>query len=53
MRTLVFILLGLFLSFGSTSCTPDKIADTQTEQEDVFAGDPNSEEAEEEIDPNN
>lgn len=54
MRTIFVLLLMLFLSLSSTSCTPDKIAGSQTEQEDVFAVDPPSEEAgeEDEIDPN-
>lgn len=55
MRLLVLLFLALILSLGSTSCTPDDSADTQTEQGDVFAGDPTSDESgeEEEIDPNN
>jgi hypothetical protein len=56
MKTVCILFLATILSIGLlTSCDPDDdINDTQIEQMDEFASDPPpSEEAEEEIEPNN
>jgi hypothetical protein len=54
MKIVLFFLFGLFLSLASTSCTPENITDTQTEQIKTLASDPPSEEPGEEgeLDPN-
>lgn len=55
MKIVFIFLLGLFLSLASTSCTPENISDTETEQSETLASDPPSEDPgeEEELDPNN
>lgn len=52
MKTVFVLFLALVLSAGLTSCEPEEILQTQTEQQDGFAGDPPSGEAEEELEPN-
>ncbi len=52
MKTVFVLFLALFLTTGLTSCEPEELLQTPTEQQDGFAGDPPSGEAEEELEPN-
>ena len=54
MKTKVVLFFALFvINVATTSCEPDEIVQTPSEQRDVLNVDPPSGEAEEEVEPNN